>query len=49
MKAVSCTFNKNNGIYSLLLELLTHTKAILLQLFQEHGNLIYGILFLIIL
>ncbi|HNE51068.1 MAG TPA: VTT domain-containing protein [Chitinophagales bacterium] len=31
-----------------LLELLTHTKAILLQLFQEHGNLIYGILFLII-
>jgi len=31
-----------------LLELLTHTKDVLLQLFQEHGNLIYAILFLII-
>ena len=31
-----------------LLDLLTHTKEILLQLFQEHGNLIYAILFLII-
>jgi len=30
------------------LELLTHTKEVLLQLFQEHGNFIYGILFLII-
>lgn len=30
------------------LELLTHTKDVLLQLFQEHGNFIYGILFLII-
>ena len=31
-----------------LLELLTNTKDVLLQLFQEHGNLIYAILFLII-
>ncbi len=31
-----------------LLELLTHTKDVLLSLFQQHGNLIYGILFLII-
>lgn len=31
-----------------LLELLTHTKDVLLQLFQEHGNFIYAILFLII-
>lgn len=31
-----------------LLELLTHTKEVLLSLFQQHGNLIYGILFLII-
>lgn len=31
-----------------LLELLTHTKDVLLQLFQEHGNYIYAILFLII-
>ena len=31
-----------------LLELLTHTKEVLLQLFQEHGNYIYVILFLII-
>lgn len=31
-----------------LLELLTHTKDVLLGLFQQHGNLIYGILFLII-
>lgn len=31
-----------------LLELLTHTKEVLLQLFQAHGNYIYAILFLII-
>ena len=31
-----------------LLELLTHTKDVLLLLFQEHGNFIYAILFLII-
>ncbi len=31
-----------------LLELLTHTKDVLLSLFQQHGNLIYAILFLII-
>lgn len=31
-----------------LLELLTHTKDVLLQLFQQHGNFIYAILFLII-
>lgn len=31
-----------------LLELLTHTKDVLLHLFQEYGPLIYGILFLII-
>jgi len=32
-----------------LLELLTHTKDVLLHLFQEYGTLIYAILFLIIL
>ena len=31
-----------------LLELLTHTKDVLLSLFQQHGNLIYAILFFII-
>ncbi len=31
-----------------LLELLTHTKDVLLHLFQQHGNYIYAILFLII-
>lgn len=31
-----------------LLELLTHTKDVLLSLFQQHGNFIYAILFLII-
>lgn len=31
-----------------LIELLTHTKDVLLHLFQEYGTLIYGILFLII-
>ena len=35
-------------IIHFLLELLTHTKDVLLHLFQQHGNLIYGILFLII-
>ena len=31
-----------------LLELLTHTKDVLLQLFQQYGPYIYAILFLII-
>lgn len=34
--------------FHFFLELLTHTKDILLQLFTEHGNYIYVILFLII-
>ncbi|MCB0506678.1 MAG: VTT domain-containing protein [Bacteroidetes bacterium] len=35
-------------IFYFLLELLTHTKDVLLQLFQQYGPYIYAILFLII-